>query len=66
MAEAVIRFSDILSCLSGSIDHLLEANRYVNGTDLHTSCLCGIVITVVKVPVYYKFHRKMMFFICVK
>lgn len=65
LVEAVICFSDILSCLSGSIDHLLGANRCMNGTDLHTSCLCVVVIiaviVAVMVPVdYYTFHSKMM------
>lgn len=44
LVEAVIRFSDILSCLFGSINRLLEANRGMNGTDLHPSCLCVVVI----------------------
>lgn len=67
LVEGVICFSDILPCLSGSIDHLLEANRCMNGTDLHTSCLCVVVIIAViiavMVPVgYYTFHSKMMGF----
>lgn len=52
-AKAEICFSDILSCLSGCIDHLLEANRCMNRARIYTlrAWFVAVIIVVIKAGV---------------
>lgn len=52
-SKAEICFSDILSCLSGCIDHLLDANRCMNQARLYTlrAWFVAVLIAVIKAGV---------------